>query len=267
MTRPFLFLGVKPTVVSAITTFLQDFFRVSGGESQTLKLRSAILPSLPEIVAHCNADTIALMKAYFGHVHPVDRASITSANLAVPIPLALACHFFGFAWNDWFMSIGGSEFELVLDPRYVYVVKKSNGCVGVVWTNPTMFKGVIRPSATVQMQNNSPSLPIVINSCSEDTDISRPSSRSSNYSSYSFYSNSSASSQSSIGSFDATHTPAKFKHSATSSPIKTTLAAITNTYSNTPKSLNTRAKAASTKYLYQGGMSTVLTGGVMLGTY
>ncbi|KAG6878065.1 hypothetical protein C0993_000165 [Termitomyces sp. T159_Od127] len=269
LTRPLLFLGVKPTLVSAITTFLQEFLRVTGGKSQTLKLRPAILPSLPEIAAHCNAATIALIKDYFGRVHTVHNMSITSTDLAVPIPLALACHFFGFTWNDWFMTLGGSEFELVLDPRCVYVVKKSNGCIGVVWTlNKNMSAGVIRPSVTLPTHTDSPFFPSGINHHSEDTDVSRPSSRSSNYSNFSFYSHSSASSQSSIGYFDAVYTPTKSKHSTTFSPMNTSLTTVTNTY-NVPKSLNTpvaHVKATSTRYLYQGGMSTVLTGGVMLGT-
>ncbi|KAG6894881.1 hypothetical protein C0992_004190 [Termitomyces sp. T32_za158] len=266
LTRPLLFRGIKPTVVSAITTFLQEFLRVSGGKSQTLKLRPAILPSLPEIAAHCNADTISLMKTYFGHVHTADPAPITSANLALPIPLALACHFFGLTWNSWFMSLGGSEFELVLDPRCVYVVKKVNGCIGVIWTNQTMFAGVIRPSVTFPTRTDSPYLPS--NSYPEDTDNSRPSSRSSSYSNFSFCSNSSASSQSSIVSFDAGHTHNQYKHSSTSFTMKSTIINITNPDS-TPKALNTPAahvKAPSTKYLYRGGVSTVLTGGVMLGT-
>ncbi|KAG6901522.1 hypothetical protein C0995_010896 [Termitomyces sp. Mi166 len=275
LTRPFLFLGMKPTIVSTITTFLQEFLRVSVRESQTLKLRPAILPSLPEIVAFCNADTIALIKACFGDVPAVDSASVASANLAVPIPLALACHFFGLTWDDWFMALGGSEFKLVLKPRCIYVVKQSDGCIGVVWTDLNLSAGVIHPSVTASMHPISSSLSSPVdNPDSEDTctSTSRPSSRSSNYSNLSF-SRSSTSSQSSVGSFNAAFKP---KPSYTLSfPVKTptqaiftrittcpTLTPITNTHRISPTG---PVKAVPTKYLYEGGMSMVLTGGVMLG--
>ncbi|KAG5351121.1 hypothetical protein C0989_007851 [Termitomyces sp. Mn162] len=283
LTRPFLFLGIKPAVVSAITTFLQEFLRVSGEESQTLKFQPATLPSLPEIAAFCNSDTTALIKAYFGHVSTVDRASVASANLAVPIPLALACHFFGIVWNDWFMSLGGSEFELVLNPRCVYVVKKSDNCIGVVWNDMNISTGVIRPSVIASIHPTSTYLssPVDNPDSDADTNTSRPSSRSSNNSTFSFSSHSSASSQSSIessfGSFDAIPKPKPFTAFL---PAKTSafFTGTTTTHSDITPITNTRratlklsitpsapAKAVPTKYLYQGGMSSVLTGGVMLG--
>ncbi|KAG6914560.1 hypothetical protein DXG01_016604 [Tephrocybe rancida] len=173
-----------------------------------------------------------------------------STKLAVPAPLAFACHFFGISWNDWFLALGGVRFKLVLKPTCVYVIHKSDGCIGVVWTTAT--------SAPTRAASLALSSAI---DHSDSYDSSRPSSWSSNYSSFSFSSHSSVSSQSSAAS-------TSFMPSSKPSPLfmttTPTQASFTRPLTNT---INTRStpKPAPTKYLYQGGISTVLTSGVILG--
>ncbi|KDR71907.1 hypothetical protein GALMADRAFT_253691 [Galerina marginata CBS 339.88] len=89
-------------------------------------------------------------------------------------------------------------------------------------------------------------------------DSSRPSSRSSTFSTYSFSSDESATSASSISSFDflASTKPSTFnRHAPAFVPRQFPAARV----------FIDDTKKEVTKYLYQGGVSTVLTGGVMLG--
>ncbi|KAG6854513.1 hypothetical protein C0991_005425 [Blastosporella zonata] len=256
LTRPFLFLGISTSTVETINAFVQAFLAVTGGESQQLNLQHSSLPSLSDIVAVCNAETVALIKFVFGRIPPVANRGATSAKLTVPIPLALACHYFGIVWSDWYIALGGSPFTLVLKPTCVYVIKKSDGCIGIVWTNMA--------AAAPPARSASPSLSSPDTSDSEDSS-SRPSSRSSNYSSFSFSSQSSTSSQSSIASFSKlaptfTTTAGSFSRSA-SRP----LVPITKNSRSAPTPAPKPTQPAPTKYLYQGGVSAVLTGGVMLG--
>lgn len=158
--------------------------------------------------------------------HP-PRLAFTGTAALPPLPLQLACVAFGIRWADWMRALGGTAFDLVLDPARVYVVKRSTGQVGVVWAAP---KAILAPKPAVGESNSdSDSEP-------EEEFESRPSSRSSTVSdsAFSFTSHSSRSSATSVSS-------------AKSSTAK-------------PASV-----PAPTKYLYQGGVSTVLTGGVMLG--
>lgn len=160
--------------------------------------------------------------------HP-PRLAFTGTAALPPLPLQLACVAFGIRWADWMRALGGTAFDLVLDPARVYVVKRSTGQVGVVWAAP---KAILAPKPAVGESNSdSDSEP-------EEEFESRPSSRSSTVSdsAFSFTSHSSRSSATSVSS-------------AKSSTAKPTPASV----------------PAPTKYLYQGGVSTVLTGGVMLG--
>ncbi|KAG6914391.1 hypothetical protein DXG01_000609 [Tephrocybe rancida] len=247
LTRPLLFLGINPSAVEIINKFLETFLTATCEDLQELKLQPGALPSLATIAAVSNPETNSLINTFFGRVPFVEQPA---TKLAVPAPLALACHFFSISWNDWFLALGGARFKLVLKPTCVYVVKKSDGCIGVVWT----------AAKSAPTRAASPALSSAIDH-SDSEDSSRPSSRSSNYSSFSFSSHSSVSSQSSAASTSFTPSSKPAPPFATTTP---TQASFTRPLTNT---MNTRSapKPAPTKYLYQGGVSTVLTGGVMLG--
>jgi hypothetical protein len=128
----------------------------------------------------------------------------------------------------------------------VYVVRTDNGNVGVIWA------AVSSPlPKTVEDEIHDSDIESVSNSASWPS--SCPSSRGSHYSSFSFSSHSSAPSNTSYSSTQS-------KGQAVSSPIAHQSAS--KKTSSTPHPATTSA----TKYLYQGGVSTVLTGRVMLGS-
>ena len=145
-----------------------------------------------------------------------------------PAPIRLVCVAAGIQWFDWIHVLGGSAFTLVIEPHRVYVTRQDDGRVAVVWAAHTASPAD-EESEDDQIDAES---------------LSRPSSRSSNVSTFSFSSHTSASSQSSFAS--------SISHSK-----PTTLAPVV--------APTTEKLATPTKYLYQGGVSTVLTGGVMLG--
>jgi len=171
---------------------------------------------------------------------------VFAPNASPPLPIHLACLASGIAWPDWFRALGGSAFTLIIEPTITYVVRTDNGNVGVIWAaDPSAL------SKTVEDEILDSDSESVSNSAS-----SRPSSRGSHYSTFSFSSHSSASSNTSYSStqskgqaFSSSHPPIVPK----SNPKRTAL---------TPPPATT----STTKYLYQGGVSTILTGGVMLGS-
>ncbi|KAG5643648.1 hypothetical protein DXG03_000574 [Asterophora parasitica] len=214
LARPLRFNSYTPTTILAIQMFLQSAL-APRAQSNLPILLSFTLSALP------------------------------------PLQIQLACVAFGIKWAGWLQALGGSAFDLVIEPTRVYVIKKSTGQFGVIWASKSREADV----ACAILLSKTPIAPIYEDEsekeCSEaefDAQSSRPSSRSSNLSdSPSVFSvtssHSSASSVSSIAS-------AQKSSPATKPP--------TPTYVPTPK-------AGATKYLYQGGVSTVLTGGVMLG--
>ncbi|KAG6809526.1 hypothetical protein H0H93_015745, partial [Arthromyces matolae] len=155
----------------------------------------------------------------------------------------------------------------------VYVVKDVDGTIGVIWSDN---KAVARPPQTVAPAPPSfpsPSLSSTMDLSSSSEYDSRPSSRSSNYSSFSFSSRSSASSQSSIVSCSLANKPPTHAFSSfiAQTPTQASFEAARDSLSlntNTDIRSSTPSKPtipATTKYIYQGGESTVLSGGVMLG--
>ncbi|RDB15658.1 hypothetical protein Hypma_003996 [Hypsizygus marmoreus] len=169
-----------------------------------------------------------------------------------PLPIYLACLKTDVSWTIWIRVLGGSAFDIFVEPERVFVVRKDTAEIGVVWVAPSAAditpasKNVARPTTEKQSpyaaagQATSAVLEIDSDTESEisDSSDSRPSSRSSNHSGFSFSSRSSASSQSSFCSMANVPEPKPKPTTATTQP---------------------------TKYMYQGGVSTVLTGGVMLG--
>ncbi|KAG6855390.1 hypothetical protein H0H87_003770, partial [Tephrocybe sp. NHM501043] len=259
LTRPFLFLGVSPSTVDAISVFIEAFLLTASASAPQQEMRMAIrpspgpIPSITDIVASSNTTTQALIELYFGRI-PTASAP-TKAKLGVAAPLALACHYFNIAWSDWFLALGGARFTLVIETGLVYVVKESDGRIGVVWS--------ASPSCT--------SHPVIVHPLPDfpspkEESPSRPSSRSSNSSTYSTYSfascaSSSSSSATSVSSLaSATKPTSHFSHfHDRSRPLAPTTQTSTSTI---PKP---KTRPTPTKYLYEGGVSTVLTGGVMLG--
>ncbi|RDB18968.1 hypothetical protein Hypma_014385 [Hypsizygus marmoreus] len=177
-----------------------------------------------------------------------------------PLPVYLACLKTSVSWTEWIRVLGVFAFDIVVEPEQVSVVRKDTAETGVLWRAPTAAEIPFASNRNaprsaerkIPYADASQTTSTVLEIDSEtDTESeasklndSRPSSRSSNHSRFSFSSRSSASSQSSVCSMADIPEP-KAKFSVTTA---TTLTA-------TPP----------TKYLYQGGISTVLTGGVMLG--
>ncbi|KAG6830734.1 hypothetical protein H0H92_015014 [Tricholoma furcatifolium] len=286
LTRPFVYLGIPSSAISKVSNLLHRALAATGGDSQTIYLRRGVVPTLHEIACTCDPEILALMKALFGALPPAnDRVSLSPSSVSVHVALALVCHYFHLTWDDWFLALGGTAFKLVLRPTTVYVVKESDGYTGVVWTDHSAFRASLAPlsSAASEMSDSDDA----------DNNSSRPSSR---LSTYSFSSRSSASSHSSIVSASSfpslsksfslpTNTPpvpaSKTPTQSSFIPASTRhtysiplLAPITNESltRSTPrpaKSLTPKPTTSSpnckTKYLYQGGVSNVLTGGVMLG--
>ncbi|KAG6823385.1 hypothetical protein H0H93_003752, partial [Arthromyces matolae] len=113
LTRPLSLLGLGSSRASFIARFLEDFLAVTGGESQTLQIEAAVLPSLPDILAVANPQTVKLVKTYFGDVESSPRGHVRY-SLGMPIAIALACHFFDIDWHDWFLALGANAFHLVI---------------------------------------------------------------------------------------------------------------------------------------------------------
>ncbi|KAF8148416.1 hypothetical protein B0H34DRAFT_863373 [Crassisporium funariophilum] len=116
---------------------------------------------------------------------------------------------------------------------------------------------------TVFMPSSTTSFPSPLSSPEgSSSDSSRPSSRSSTFSTFSFSDDESTSSASSANSFDfLASTKAQSTHTAPAFALRDRPAVVPRT----PRVFIDNAKKDVTKYLYQGGVSTTLTGGVMLG--
>ncbi|GLB43095.1 hypothetical protein LshimejAT787_1205440 [Lyophyllum shimeji] len=159
--------------------------------------------------------------------------SFTPTSLP-PLPVQLACVAFGIKWAAWIQALGGAAFDLVMEPGRVYVVKKATGQIGIVWMDKNCSSSFPpqAPAAALESHDDSEDEFDI-----DDAPSSRPSSRSSMLSS-----------SSSVLSSHSSHSSATSISSAP--PSKTPLAT---------------KPTQPTKYLYQGGVSSVLTGGVMLG--
>ncbi|GLB43100.1 hypothetical protein LshimejAT787_1300010 [Lyophyllum shimeji] len=151
-----------------------------------------------------------------------------------PLPIQLACVAFGIKWAAWIQALGGAAFDLIVEPGRVYVVKKATGQIGIVWMDRDCSSSFPSQAPTAALESHDES--------EDEFDIddapsSRPSSRSSMLSSSSsvLSSHSSHSSTTSISSAPPSEAPGATK------------------------------PTHPTKYIYQGGLSIVLTGGVMLG--
>ncbi|GLB43002.1 hypothetical protein LshimejAT787_1204510 [Lyophyllum shimeji] len=159
--------------------------------------------------------------------------SFTPTSLP-PLPIQLACVAFGIKWAAWIQALGGAAFDLVMEPGRVYVVKKATGQIGVIWMDKDCSSSLPSqaPAAALDAHDESEDEFDI-----DDAPSSRPSSRSSMLSSSSsvLSSHSSHSSTTSISSAPPSKTPVATK------------------------------ATQPTKYIYQGGVSSVLTGGVMLG--
>ncbi|KAF8059823.1 hypothetical protein FPV67DRAFT_1514206 [Lyophyllum atratum] len=207
LTRPLVLFGIQsPSTLVALSLYLQSAMAAHTKSPQLLSFAPTCLP---------------------------------------PLPIQLACVAFGIKWTAWIQALGGAAFDLVIEPTRVYVVKKSNGQVGIIWISkdaPT-FASVPQVPMTQDVDSESEA---EVSDVEFDSQSSRPSSRSSTVSdsAFSFTSRSSASSQTSASSISSLPKPSITKLAPTPAPV---------------------LQSNPTKYLYQGGVSTVLTGGVMLG--
>ncbi|KAF5366889.1 hypothetical protein D9615_010538 [Tricholomella constricta] len=183
-----------------------------------------------------------LQSALSPRSHLMERLSFTTTSLP-PLPIQLACVAFGIKWAHWIRALGGAAFDLFIEPTRVYVVKKSTGQVGVIWVAKDasdVSRSILVSKAPVSPETDSePESDLSDGEFDDAPPSSRPSSRSSTVSDSTFSSSSRSShtSASSISSLPSIAKPA----------------------------LAPAPKPQTTKYLYQGGVSTVLTGGVMLG--
>ncbi|KAG5651956.1 hypothetical protein H0H81_006806 [Sphagnurus paluster] len=222
LTRPLSLLGAIPATIFALQAFLV----------------TALTP-----------------RAAFGQ-----RLVFTPGALA-PLPLQLACVAFGIRWSEWFQTLGGAAFDLIIEPTRVYVIKRSTGQVANVYVGeqPSAHVAVDVASAILASPISTVS---TISSDSDSTEISRPSSRASDVSDsgFSFSSRSSGSSATSLSSTPSV-APVKPSFTQNKAPFTQPRPAFTR---SRPAPV-AASKPAPTKYLYQGGVSTVLTGGVMLG--
>lgn len=232
LTRPLSLLGLSTSSLKNLQLFLQ---------SSLMTTSALITPNDPSAATHRL------------HLSPFESA---------PLPIHLACSAAGVAWEDWIRVLGGSSFTLIIKSTVVYVVRDDNGKVGVVWTIDPQD---VAPVASALPKDFLSTRRFTNDLVDEDEDVispidtdSRPSSRASSYSNLSLKSSSSGTSvsslASSVGSFGSIG--------------KKTLAP---TPAAAPKptaapSASPAVVSAPTKYIYQGGISTVLTGGVMLGS-
>lgn len=199
--------------------------------------------------------------------HGISRTKLfCSPNNPPPLPIHLACVEFGIFWSDWILYLGGSAFTLFIEPSSSYVIRADNGKIGVIWSDEECSFPKNRvdippyPPAPISIAPTpKPALDISTNiktlwdwDADSNSDFtahspsSRPSSRSSYCSTLSSSSSSSATSYTTVSSTKNEDAPL-----SAAKPVSCS-AGVT--------------KPGHTRYLYQGGSSTVLSGGVMLGS-
>ncbi|KAF9466678.1 hypothetical protein BDZ94DRAFT_1295499 [Collybia nuda] len=234
--------------------------------------------------------------------HPRMTFILSPASLP-PRPIYAACIASGVQWSEWISVLGGTPFELVIDSSFVSV--RAGDKTASVWQAPASLRAASSIQASLRATVNSAlaraksrtlaqqllesdhedeeaeeiftmiskttmvsptptrgSFHITLPVSPPSPDSSRPSSRSSNVSGFSFSSSeesmSSMSSASSMASAKAAFLAAD--HIRVQPKPKVALRR-----ERTPSVFVDNTKKEVTKYSYEGGVSTVLTGGVMLG--
>ncbi|KAF9561408.1 hypothetical protein CPC08DRAFT_707385 [Agrocybe pediades] len=135
---------------------------------------------------------------------------------------------------------------------------------------PAMTMPTLTTSFTSAFPSPLSSPEALVSASPSTSDSSRPSSRSSNFSTYSFSDDDSATSVSSVeSSFDFLASTKPCATVTGSKPISARTPAFVprrlRSQPQAPQVIVDNTRKEPTKYLYQGGVSTVLTGGVMLG--
>lgn len=234
--------------------------------------------------------------------HPRMSFSLSPTSLP-PRPIYAACIASGVQWSEWISVLGGTPFELVIDSTFVTV--RAGNKTATVWQAPAPLRpastiqaslratlssalaraksrtlaqqllesdhedeeaeeifSMISKTTMVSPTPTRGSFHITLPVSPTSPDSSRPSSRSSNVSGFSFSSSeesmSSVSSASSMASAKAAFLTAD--HIRVQPQAKVALRR-----ERAPSVFVDNTKKEVTKYSYEGGVSTVLTGGVMLG--
>jgi len=133
------------TVAHAIT-FLTRPLISSYPETAIIKLRSVLQANLTTHFAHLWAVN-----------HPTRRGITLSPHCLPPSVIYSACLAAGVQWFDWISLLGGREFDLFIDPGCVSVRRGSNHThekqLITVWSEKPAFAApAVRPSAHRAMQ-------------------------------------------------------------------------------------------------------------------
>jgi hypothetical protein len=280
-----------PTPITHATTFLTKPLFTTHSASKVSSLQLVLQSTLTSAFLTSSPNTLTL--------------SLSSSTLP-PRPIHAACVAANFPWSDWISVFGGGPFELHIAPSFVAIHMHDGRTVRVWDDNqgrtspdylslkrrtrpPTLAQqllesthedkeademfallskcniSIVSPTPTRGTFPHMPleaTLPIPHSTSmhaisfpdtfSEIDFDSRPSSRSSNASGFSFssFASSSGSSTSSV--------PSNFSFPSTSSPARTR--------KGEKRIIVDTTKTTPTRYTYTGGVSTVLTGGVMLGS-
>lgn len=210
---------------------------------------------------------------------PLAKVANLTLNLSATFPppaIHAACIATGIMWSSWINLLsGGRSFDLIISSDSVDV--KFNGQIYTMWSRPLTTLSIIR-AATLKRtsEHNDKSFPIPIHRpVSSSASILRPSSPiprpPSSASSFDSSSESGSGSGSDSGfSYTSSQSSASSYQSAPSlkyTPPHRKISAEVPTYRR-DRALRTRVFVDTTKTEvtpYNGGKTTVLTGGVMLG--
>jgi hypothetical protein len=234
--------------------------------------------------------------------HPRMTLSLSPASLP-PRPIYAACIASGVQWSEWISVLGGTPFDLVIDPSFVTVIVGDK--TATVWQAPAPLRAVSSIQASLRatvssalaraklrtlaqqllesdhedeeaeeiftmiskttMVSPTPTrgaFHITLPVSPPSPDSSRPSSRSSNVSDFSF-----SSSEESVSSISSASSIASTKAAflAADQIRVQPKPKVASRCERAPRVYVDNTKKEVTKYSYEGGVSTVLTGGVMLG--
>ncbi|KAM6499135.1 hypothetical protein JOM56_004643 [Amanita muscaria] len=192
---------------------------------------------------------------------------VLSPAFQPPRPLLAACIAAGVRWADWIIALGGKEIEVLVEPsRAVIRFSGQGGATTTIWQESKVYRPmqlhVQCPSSNEGQKSSRPTLRATFNSA-----IARTQRRTKAQELLEFNDKEEADEifalLSNVTSITPTPTRLNFQLDD--------LSPISSPDSSRPKCSDDtsvyvdKSKISVQKYLYQGGVSTILSGGVMLG--
>ncbi|KAF8970849.1 hypothetical protein BDZ97DRAFT_1634671, partial [Flammula alnicola] len=250
--------------------------------------RPLILTQSPDIVACFQSILRTTLQAAYAPSRDSHLVLSFSATSLPPRPVYAACIASGINWSDWISLLGAREFDLIIMPHSVLVTYDGvNPQTVVVWSESTLTPA--RRSLLARLNIQEPQVPI--SKLGQHSALARVQTRTlaqqlleSDHKEeadeiFAMISKTAIMSPTPTREKFALDSPALFVPStdafpsplsspeAISSPDSSRPSSRSSTFSSFSFSSDDESATSKdvTKYLYQGGVSTVLTGGVMLG--